>query len=297
MDNLTMDLVHLTKRNRDGSSGTQKNRQRGLTAMAAELKHLGYTLKTARSIKPKHINALVEHWRDTGLTKATIRNRMSWLRWWAQKVDKISILDKDNATYELNDDRTERTNIAFSLHPDQLNALTDRHVQAAVMLQAAFGLRRQEAMKIIPKDAIKADSLKLKGSWTKGGRPRTIPITSQHQRVVLLAIRQIVEDGSLVPTERSYAQHMRIYERQVHKAGIARAHGLRHKYAQARCEKLTGMKCPINGGPDRSLMSEDQYELDRQARQRISKELGHNRIEITDVYLGRLQQGGAVSCS
>ena len=261
-----MDLVHPTKRNRDGSFGTQKNRQRGLTAMAAELKHLGYTLKTACSIKPKHINALVEHWRDTGLTKATIRNRMSWLRWWAQKVDKISILDKDNATYELNDDRTERTNIAFSLHPDQLNALTDRHVQAAVMLQAAFGLRREEAMKIIPKDAVKADSLKLKGSWTKGGRPRTIPITSQHQRVVLLAIRQIVEDGSLVPTERSYAQHMRIYERQVHKAGIARAHGLRHKYAQARYEKLTGMKCPINGGPDRSLMSEDQYELDCQAR-------------------------------
>lgn len=295
MDNLTMDLVHLTKRNRDGSFGTQKNRQRGLTAMAAELKHLGYTLKTARSIKPKHVNALVEHWRDTGLTKATIRNRMSWLRWWAQKVDKISILDKDNATYELNDDRTERTNVAFSLRPDQLNALTDRHVQAAVMLQAAFGLRREEAMKIIPKEAIKADCVKLKGSWTKGGRPRTIPIASQHQRVVLSAVCQIVEAGSLIPTERSYAQHMRVYERQVHKAGIARAHGLRHKYAQARYEKLTGMKCPINGGPDRSLMTEDQYELDRQARQRISKELGHNRIEITDVYLGRLQQGGAIS--
>ncbi len=287
-----MDLVRLTKRNRDGSFGTQKNRQRGLTAMASELKHLGYSLKTARSIKPKHVNVLVDHWRDSGLTKATIRNRMSWLRWWAQKVDKISILDKDNASYELNDDRREKQNIAFTLHPDQLNALTDRYVQAAVMLQAAFGLRREEAMKFIPKEAIRKDCLKLKGSWTKGGRPRTVPIVSQHQRVVLAAVSQVAMDGSLIPEERSYAQHMRIYERQVHKAGIARAHGLRHKYAQARYEKLTGMKCPINGGPERSLMSDEQYELDRQARQRISKELGHNRIEITDVYLGRLLQGG-----
>lgn len=292
-----MDLVRLTKRNRDGSFGTQKNRQRGLTAMAAELKHLGYSLKTSRSIKPKHVNALVDHWRDSGLTKATIRNRMSWLRWWAQKVDKVSILDKDNASYELNDDRTERQNIAFTLHPDQLDALTDRHVQAAVLLQAAFGLRREEAMKIIPKEAIKKDCLRLKGSWTKGGRPRTVPIVSQHQRVVLSAVAQIAADGSLIPEERSYAQHMRIYERQVHGAGITRAHGLRHKYAQARYEKLTGMKCPINGGPGRSLMSDEQYELDRQARQRISKELGHNRIEITDVYLGRLLQGGSALCS
>jgi hypothetical protein len=57
------------------------------------------------------------------------------------------------------------------------------------------------------------------------------------------------------------------------------------------------MKSPINGGPGRSLMSEDQFELDRQARQRVSKELGHNRIEITDVYLGRLLTEGASSCS
>lgn len=290
-----MDLVRLTKRNRDGSFGTQKNRQRGLTAIAAELKQLGYTLKTARSVKPKHINALVDHWRDSGLSKATMRNRMSWLRWWAQKVNKVSILHKDNACYELNDERTERNNIAFSLHSDQLDALTDRHVQAAVMLQAAFGLRREEAMKIIPKDAIRKDCIKLKGSWTKGGRPRTVPITSQHQRIVLSAIAQIAKSGSLIPEDRSYVQHMRVYERQVQKAGITRAHGLRHKYAQTRYEKLTGMKCPINGGPGRSLMSDEQYELDRQARARISKELGHNRIEIVDVYIGRLLQAGVSS--
>ena len=81
MDHLTMDLVHLLRRNRDGSIATQTNRRRGLTAMASELKSLGYTLKSARSLKPKHVEALVDHWRDNGLTKATMRNRLSWLRW------------------------------------------------------------------------------------------------------------------------------------------------------------------------------------------------------------------------
>jgi len=286
-----MDLVRLVKRNRDGSFGTQKNRQRGLTAMAGELKHLGYMLKSARGLKPKHVDALVSLWRDNGLTKATIRNRMSWLRWWAQKVDKVSVVHKDNARYELIEDRRETTNVAFSLTNDQLNALTDPHVRASVMLQAAFGLRREEAMKVVPHEAIKKDCIRLKGSWTKGGRPRTIPITSQHQRLVLGALALLAPKGSLIPEDKSYAQHMRVYERQTQKAGLNRAHGLRHQYAQARYEKLTGMPCPLNGGPSRDLMTDDQYTLDRQARAQIAKELGHNRLEICAVYLGRVLNG------
>ncbi len=285
-----MDLVRLTKRNKDGAYGTQKNRQRGLTAMADELKQLGFVLKSARSLKPKHVEALVDYWRDKGLTNATIRNRMSWLRWWAQKVDKVSVLHKTNASYEIAPDDTEEINNAFSLTSGQIEHLTDRHVKAAILLQAAFGLRREEAMKVIPHEAIKTDCLKLKGSWTKGGRPRTVPITSYHQRTILGAINQIAGKGSLIPEGRSYAQQLRLYERLTQKAGIHRAHGLRHRYAQVRYEKLTGMKCPLDGGPSRSMMSKEQYELDRLARGRIAKELGHQRIEICDVYLGRVIQ-------
>ena len=286
-----MELVRLAKRNRDGSLGTQINRQRGLTAIAADLKSLGFELKGARSLKPKHVEALVEMWRDAGIAKASMRNRMSWLRWWAQKIDKVSVIHKDNARYEINEDDDHQHNQAFSLTKEQLQAIRDSHIRVSVMMQAAFGLRREEAMKFTPREAILKDCIRLKGSWTKGGRPRTIPITSQHQRLILDAARTVAKNGSLIPSERSYAEHLRLYERSLMKAGIRRAHGLRHRYAQARYEKLTGMKCPLNGGPDRSMMTDEQYELDRQARARISKELGHSRIEITDVYLGRILPG------
>jgi len=290
-----MELVRLTKRNKDGAFGTQKNRQRGLTAMAAELRSLGFVLKSARSLKPKHVDALVSHWRDKGLTNATIRNRMSWLRWWAERVDKVPVLHKSNGHYELLEEKAENTNKAFAITSGQLEKLTDKHVKATVLLQAAFGLRREEAMKIVPSEAIKSDCIKLKGSWTKGGRPRTVPITSYHQRTIVGAINQIAGLGSLIPEGRSYAQHLRMYERQTQKAGIYRPHGLRHQYAQMRYEKLTGIKCPVNGGPSRLMMDDALYELDRQARARIAKELGHSRIEICDVYLGRLLNESAAA--
>lgn len=283
-----MDLVRLCKRNRDGAFGTQTNRQRGLTAMGAELTQLGYKLKCCRSIKPKHVTALINHWQDSGLTKATMRNRMSWLRWWAMKVDKTSILDKRNVAYELNEDRTKRNNRAFELDANKLNTISCPYVRAAIMLQAAFGLRREEALKFQPNIAIKKDCIMLKGSWTKGGRPRTIPITAAHQRVVLNAVQQIAGNGALIPPASTYAEHLKRYERSTYKAGFKRLHGLRHHYSQNRYFHLTNMHCPLRGGPRRSMLSEDQYELDRQARQRIAKELGHNRLDICDIYIGAL---------
>jgi hypothetical protein len=64
-------------------------------------------------------------------------------------------------------------------------------------------------------------------------------------------------------------------------------HGLRHLYAQTRYEELTGWKAPAAGGPTASMLNHVQRILDHNARQTISYELGHERPEITAVYLGR----------
>jgi hypothetical protein len=68
---------------------------------------------------------------------------------------------------------------------------------------------------------------------------------------------------------------------------MTKLHGLRHAYAQRRYEELTGWKAPVAGGPAAKSLNEEQRALDRGARETISRELGHDREQITAVYLGR----------
>lgn len=64
-------------------------------------------------------------------------------------------------------------------------------------------------------------------------------------------------------------------------------HGLRHQYAQARYAALTGWQAPAAGGPGARALTPAQRQIDAQARQIISHELGHERTQITTLYLGR----------
>ena len=49
---------------------------------------------------------------------------------------------------------------------------TIKYVRLSIRLQAAFGLRREESIKFNPSYAIQDDHIRLKSSWTKGGRAR-----------------------------------------------------------------------------------------------------------------------------
>jgi hypothetical protein len=51
---------------------------------------------------------------------------------------------------------------------------------------------------------------------------------------------------------------------------MSRLHGLRHRYAQARYEALTGWKALAAGGPKAKELSNAQRAIDRQARLTIS---------------------------
>lgn len=92
---------------------------------------------------------------------------------------------------------------------------------------------------------------------------------------------------SLIPAEMSYKDQLNRFKAQTAQAGIDRVHGLRHSYAQARYADLTGWKAPAAGGPSSKQLSPEQKAIDRSARLAISRELGHEREQITAVYLGR----------
>ncbi|MCY4093772.1 MAG: integrase domain-containing protein [Gammaproteobacteria bacterium] len=286
MKDLNFELSILCRRNRDGSYSTRGQRYARMQRHANTLQELGFYHMHATSLKPKHVTALVEHWIANGNTAGTLQNYMSDIRWWAEKVGKSHIMHPSNEHYGIPPrDHTPRDK-AQLLSEDRLLSIENDFVRTSVRLQQAFGLRREESIKFRPSYADQKTFIRLKGSWTKGGRPRDIPIAEPSQRELLDQVHEFVGSGSLIPNECLYKHQLRRYDYHVEKAGLNNLHGLRHGYAQRRYLRLTGWYPPSGGGPKFSELTKTQQEIDQEVRLKVSRELGHNRIEITRVYLG-----------
>jgi site-specific recombinase XerC len=288
MRRLNYELRELCRNNRDGSYATQSNRHDMLQKIADDLLRLGYRGMNVHSLKQKHVDAVVKQYKSEDLSIGTIKNRLSALRWWAHKINRPQVVAKDNTYYGIETrELVAKESKALILCQAILDKITNPHVKMSLELQAAFGLRREEAMKFSPLYADQRDHIQLKATWCKGGKPRVVPTHTNYQRDVLNRARLLAGRGSLIPPHLKYVQQMRIYEKHTLKAGISKLHGLRHAYAQARYQELTGWQAPACGGPTYKQLTPEQKENDLAARLTISKELGHEREQITSAYLGR----------
>jgi integrase len=288
MRDLNYQLKMLCKHSHEGSFETRVGRERQLSAIANQLHELGFRQLKATSLKQKHVQSLVDHWLGQGLSPGTIKNRMSCLRWWAEKVNKRNVVARSNETYGIPDRQfVAQASKAKDLEDAQLARVRDENVRMSLRLQQAFGLRREEAIKLQPRWADRGNHLQLKASWTKGGRERAVPIRTEAQRALLEEAKQLAGTGSLIPRGRSYIEQLRIYERHTANAGLSKMHGLRHAYAQQRYLEITGWPSPHAGGPGKEALTPAQRQIDLRARLAISSELGHAREQITAVYLGR----------
>jgi site-specific recombinase XerC len=241
MRNLNYELKQLCHRNRDGSYATQADRWRMLDLIANQLHELGYKDMRATSLKPKHVEALVERWKAEAISPGTIKNRMANLRWWAEKIGKQNVIARDNAHYGI-PDRVYVTNVskARELTTAELARVSDPYTVMSLKLQAAFGLRREESIKIQPGWADRGERLVLKDTWAKGGRDRELPIRNAAQRAVLDEAKAFAGKGSLIPATMRYVEQLRRFTHQCERAGIHNVHGHRHLYAQERYRELTG---------------------------------------------------------
>ena len=283
------DLVKLTYRHRENSYNTQRARRVIVKMMANQLGDMGFMRLKAKNLKEKHAVALIERWKGEELSAGTLKNRMGVLRWVYEKVNKSWMLTRSNADYGIAN-RSYMTNVnkARELTPESLAAIKSEYVRLSVEMQRAFGLRREEAMKVRVAWANRGTYLKLEGSWTKGGRERTVPIRTEAQRELLERVRALTGSGSLIPEKAKYIEHLKVYENQTAAAGLTKLHGLRHAYAQERYREITGWAAPAVGGPSSDeLTRKGLREEDRTARLQVSRELGHSRESISVVYLSR----------
>lgn len=172
-----------------------------------------------------------------------------------------------------------------------LDALRDagQHRGAAVAeLARELGLRSKEASLLDAGRALKEARNRAAvtiSAGTKGGRVREVPITRPEQLSALL--RAVAAQGdarALIPPGQNWHQwrqgELRNTRETIQEHTGSGLHDLRAAYACDRYQSLTGAAAPVMGG---QIQDRD---ADKVAREQISKELGHNRVQIVAAYVG-----------
>ena len=166
---------------------------------------------------------------------------------------------------------------------------------AIAQLARATGMRLREAILAdlprLKREAEQYGKINIQ-EGTKGGRsgasaPRWITM-DEHIRDALAFALQVSPGGSrnlLAPNER-YLDFQRGIVRPardiLHTHNLKGFHELRAAFACERYEQITQHPAPINGGRCFQL---DQH-LDKVARDQISYELGHGRVDVVSAYIG-----------
>ena len=182
-------------------------------------------------------------------------------------------------------------------------ARIDEYVAAQLRMVWAFGLRRKEAIMFrphvaeVPAYALPASCaaidryvsfLRIKRG-TKGGRLRFVAVRTQAQRDALAFARQIAHfpNSHLGRPELTLKQSLDHFSNVVRVAGLTKKslgvtpHGLRHEFAGDLFYTLAHVPPPVRGGDPSS-----DPEVMRAAYLQVAQQLGHNRPQISNAYLG-----------
>lgn len=182
--------------------------------------------------------------------------------------------------------RTEQT----ASREQSSTAIQNMTPRAAAVAELAreLGLRSKEASLLNNHNALR--QAETRGTvtvvdGTKGGRSREVPITDQRQVEALRNAATVQSSGrSIIPTGQNWNQfrngELNDNRSSLQAQGVRGYHELRSAYAADRYEQLTGHAAPVNGG---QITDRD---ADRAAREQISAELGHGRIDVVSEYIG-----------
>lgn len=171
---------------------------------------------------------------------------------------------------------------------DALREAGQERGAAAADLARELGLRSKEASLLDTVKALQQAQNRAAvtiSEGTKGGRVREVPITRPEQLTALSRAASIQgNDRALIPPSQNWHQwrqgELRNTRQTLQEHTGGGLHDLRAAYACERYEQLTGHAAPVQGG---QIQDRD---ADRHAREVISKELGHHRIEVVASYVG-----------
>ena len=306
-------LASLTEHNKDNSFATRQDRNNVLFDVVDILKK-NFRLESLQNLKEKHITHIVEEWKISGITNATIKNRMSHLRWLAEKLNKKNMIPAKNSALGIANRATDSNTDKSWIPSQELYANLPEPLQIHVDLMRHFGLRFREAALFRPKECASTQEIDIE-KGTKGGRPRSLKFNvlgednkqktvDVHEMsdaqidVVSRATEYVHRENQdcLIPKNVTYKKWEDSTRNTysvvgMTKDGVGTPHGLRHHYAQERYRALTGWKTPAEMSTTersefRKNMTKEMKAKDISAKKTISTELGHGRVYITSTYVG-----------
>ena len=284
---LEAQLDKIARHNRQGSYRTKERYYMAMKRFCHFLAD-NYHLQKLSNISSKHLVAYVLWMQEKGLSASTIKTDLAAIRFFHDKISNPKYTLPTNAELGVElemrrfgvQDRTWSTaefNRVLELASENEGYLLAFH------LARCAGLRIHECFRIdsaIARQAIREHAITIKG---KGGKIRTVPINQQ----IILAMKKCLETtptGSKllvpddVPTDKAINQLQQFILRNrdtVQDPDSNRSltfHGLRHTYA---AEKY------------RQLIADGFSELD--AHLTVSKLLGHERADVTNIYLASIK--------
>lgn len=281
--NLLSQAQKLYRHNRQGS---YKTKERYFEAYKRFLHFLAdtYRLEKIANISGKHLSDYVTQMQDKDYAPSTIKTDLAAIRFWHDQIPCVKYELPTNGAFDLKkrafgeiDRRWSGAEYHKMIAQCQMEQRAD--FEACIILARYGGLRLHEVMRIdtaIARDALKTGLITIKG---KGGKIRQVPI-GQPIRLVLEKWIPLTAVGHKLFVPRDKQTHLQKAELQrfialrrslVQDAKSTRPmtfHGLRHTCAAAWYIAL------LAEGTRGSV-----------ARLQVSKWLGHEREDVTRIYL------------
>ena len=267
-----------------------------------------------RNFALRHVQPLVHYWLEQQLAPGTIRQYFSYLRTFCEWIGKRRMVREveqfvdDPArvkrVYAAKEDRSWRSHGVDAAEKIAEMEEICPYAACEAEISVAYALRPKETFMIRPHQAERdghlmvtteedpdryAENTQLEVKrGTKGGRVRWVPIDTPEKRAALEKAKRLVRHkrAHLGVPGRSLAWTRRHYYTVCARVGLTRKelgvtpYGARHQYAGDRYEQCAGEPPPVRGG--RPI----DREVDKAARLRVARELGHGRESITGAYLG-----------
>ncbi|BDF71443.1 integrase [Oscillospiraceae bacterium] len=279
-------LAQAEKLRRHNRQGSYKTKERYFQAYQRFLRYLAdaYRLEKIANVSGKHLSTYVARMQERGLSASTIKTDLAAIRFWHDQIPGARYTLPSNSEYSLEYRRfggVDRTWTPAEFHK-MLDECRNTHREdygTCLMIARYAGLRLHEVMRIdtaIARAALKDGFLTIKG---KGGKVREVPLDEEVRMVLANYLvgakpgcKLFVPDGKQTHVAITELQNFIRTHREQVQGNTAKSpltfHGLRHTCAAEWY---------------RALIADGKSAYD--ARLQLSKWLGHERDDVTRIYL------------